>query len=76
VAKEHAKWSPSCGTTYAFEPDIRINHDAMDLLDESQKQDWYNHFPFRSPHHPLCIVLLTSHRSTSSFGQPTNQPTG
>jgi len=45
VAKEHAKWSPSCGTTYAFEPDIRINHDAMDLLDERQKQDWVNSCP-------------------------------
>jgi len=40
VGKEHAKWSPSCGTTYAFEADIRINSDAMDLLDERQKQEW------------------------------------
>ncbi len=64
MAKEHAKWSPSCGTTYAFEPDIRINHDAMDLLDESQKQDWYNdHLLFRSRHYlRLYTVRLTLYR--------------
>jgi len=45
VGKEHAKWSPSCGTTYAFEADIRINSDAMDLLDERQKQEWVNSCP-------------------------------
>jgi len=45
VGKEHAKWSPSCGTTYAFEPDIRINHDAMDLLDARQKQEWVKSCP-------------------------------
>jgi DNA-directed RNA polymerase II subunit RPB3 len=45
VAKEHAKWSPSCGTTYAFEPDIRINSEAVDMLDERQKIEWVNSCP-------------------------------
>jgi len=40
VGKEHAKWSPTCGTTYQFEPDIRINQTRMEELDEKSKMEW------------------------------------
>jgi len=40
VGKEHAKWSPTCGTTYQFEPEIRINQSRMEELDEKSKLEW------------------------------------
>jgi len=47
VGKEHAKWSPSCGVTYRFEPDIRLNLTKIDDLDDKQKQDFVNSCPSR-----------------------------
>jgi DNA-directed RNA polymerase II subunit RPB3 len=43
VGKEHAKWSPVCGVTYQFDPEITINQNRMDELTEQQKQDWFVH---------------------------------
>eukprot|EP01102_Stenamoeba_stenopodia_P010984 TRINITY_DN3353_c0_g1_i3.p1 TRINITY_DN3353_c0_g1~~TRINITY_DN3353_c0_g1_i3.p1 ORF type:complete len:329 (-),score=68.37 TRINITY_DN3353_c0_g1_i3:379-1365(-) len=45
VGKEHAKWSPSCGTVYQFDPDIHINYDVMDQLEEQEKIEWVNSCP-------------------------------
>jgi len=45
IGKEHAKWSPVCGVTYQFEPDIVINQSRMDELDEQSKMDWVNSCP-------------------------------
>jgi DNA-directed RNA polymerase II subunit RPB3 len=41
VGKEHAKWSPVCGVTFQFDPDIKINQGRMDELSETQKQEWF-----------------------------------
>jgi len=40
VGKEHAKWSPTCGVTYQFDPDIRLNQASMETLSETQKQEF------------------------------------
>ncbi|KAL6063444.1 DNA-directed RNA polymerase II subunit RPB3 [Balamuthia mandrillaris] len=45
VGKEHAKWSPTCGVTYQFEPDIRINQSRMEELDEESKEEWVGSCP-------------------------------
>lgn len=45
VGKEHAKWSPCCGTVYQFDPDIHINYDVMDQLEEQEKIEWVNSCP-------------------------------
>jgi len=45
VGKEHAKWSPTCGVTYQFTPDIRLNHNRIEELTDEQKQEWVNSCP-------------------------------
>lgn len=60
VGMEHAKWSPTCGVTYQFDPDIRINHARLDGLSEQQKQDWWVGSP--SPFHCVQGQQL-SHKS-------------
>jgi len=45
VGKEHAKWSPTCGVTYQFDPDIRINQSRMEELNETQKQEFVSVCP-------------------------------
>jgi len=45
VGKEHAKWSPVCACTYQFDPDVNINQNRMDELQELQKQDFVNSCP-------------------------------
>jgi len=45
VGKEHAKWSPTCGTTYQFEPEIRINQTRMEELDKKSKMEWVGSCP-------------------------------
>lgn len=45
VGKEHAKWSPGCGVTFQFEPDIRLNHPRLDELTSVQKQEFVKSCP-------------------------------
>eukprot|EP01114_Cavostelium_apophysatum_P005782 TRINITY_DN1695_c0_g1_i1.p1 TRINITY_DN1695_c0_g1~~TRINITY_DN1695_c0_g1_i1.p1 ORF type:complete len:294 (+),score=52.46 TRINITY_DN1695_c0_g1_i1:152-1033(+) len=45
VGKEHAKWSPVCGISFQFDPDIRINASRMEELSETQKIEWANSCP-------------------------------
>jgi len=45
VGKEHAKWSPTCGVTYQYEPDIRFNQTRMDEFTETQKQEFASSCP-------------------------------
>lgn len=45
VGKEHAKWSPGCGVTFQFEPDIRFNYPRLDELSSTQKQDFAKSCP-------------------------------
>jgi len=45
VGKEHAKWSPTCGVTYQFTPDIQINQNRLDELNDQQKQEWVHSCP-------------------------------
>jgi len=45
VGKEHAKWSPGCGITFQFEPDIRLNHARLEELTTTQKQDFVKSCP-------------------------------
>ena len=40
IGKEHAKWSPTCGVTYQFDPEITLNQNRLDELDEKGKQEW------------------------------------
>jgi len=51
VGKEHAKWQPTCGVTYRFEPDIRINTSRMVELTEQQKKEWVNSCPTKVYHY-------------------------
>ena len=43
--KEHSKWSPVCGCSYAFQPIIYLNDDALDMLDDVQKQEFVGSCP-------------------------------
>jgi len=45
VGKEHAKWSPTCGVTYQFTPDIRLNQNKLDELNDLQKLEWVHSCP-------------------------------
>lgn len=47
IGKEHAKWIPVSVATYQFDPDIRINQEAMERLDEDQKQEFVDSCPTR-----------------------------
>jgi len=45
IGKEHAKWSPACGITYQFDPDVRLNYRAMEDLTTPQKKEFANSCP-------------------------------
>jgi len=45
VGKEHAKWQPSCGTVFQYDPDIVINYPRLDDLTENEKREWVNSCP-------------------------------
>jgi len=45
VGKEHAKWSPGCGLTFQFEPDIRLNYTRLEELTSAQKQEFVKSCP-------------------------------
>ena len=45
VGKDHAKWNPVCVATYKFEPDIKINQSAMELLSVSERAEWVESCP-------------------------------
>ncbi|PRP80682.1 RNA polymerase II core subunit [Planoprotostelium fungivorum] len=47
VGKEHAKWQPTCITTFQYDPDIRINQNIMDRLDEEKKVKFANSCPVK-----------------------------
>jgi len=40
LGKEHSKWSPVCGCTFQYDPDIKINQTRQDELTEQQKIDF------------------------------------
>jgi hypothetical protein len=41
TGKEHAKWSPACNVVYRFVPDIRLNIEKFNELDQNQKRELY-----------------------------------
>jgi len=45
VGKEHAKWNPSCGVCYKFEPSININQNIMETLNEDRKREFVESCP-------------------------------
>jgi len=45
VGKEHAKWSPTCGCTFQYDPIIKIQQSRMEELSEKQKADWVSSCP-------------------------------
>eukprot|EP01113_Clastostelium_recurvatum_P012751 TRINITY_DN1663_c0_g1_i2.p1 TRINITY_DN1663_c0_g1~~TRINITY_DN1663_c0_g1_i2.p1 ORF type:complete len:301 (-),score=56.94 TRINITY_DN1663_c0_g1_i2:21-923(-) len=45
VGKEHAKWSPTCGVTFQYDPDIRLNYNSMEMLSEDQKVEFVKSCP-------------------------------
>jgi len=45
IGKEHAKWSPVCGVTFQYEPDIRLKQSRMDELTEEQKKEFVQSCP-------------------------------
>jgi len=45
VGKEHAKWSPGCGITFQYEPDIRLNLPRLEELNSAQKQEFVKSCP-------------------------------
>jgi len=45
VGKEHAKWSPGCGITFQFEPEIRLNTTKIEEMTEKQKQEFVKSCP-------------------------------
>jgi DNA-directed RNA polymerase II subunit RPB3 len=45
IGKEHAKFQPTCGATYQFEANIRIDRSRMDQLDEASKMEWVGSCP-------------------------------
>jgi DNA-directed RNA polymerase II subunit RPB3 len=47
TGKEHAKWSPVSNVVYRHVPDIRLNTDKLNELDESQKREFVRSCPSR-----------------------------
>jgi len=45
VGKEHAKWSPGCGLTFQFEPDIHLNYPRLEEPTSAQKQEFVKSCP-------------------------------
>jgi DNA-directed RNA polymerase II subunit RPB3 len=41
TGKEHAKWSPASNVVYRFVPDIRLNIEKLNKLDQNQKRELY-----------------------------------
>eukprot|EP01012_Entosiphon_sulcatum_P003628 TRINITY_DN11214_c0_g1_i1.p1 TRINITY_DN11214_c0_g1~~TRINITY_DN11214_c0_g1_i1.p1 ORF type:complete len:332 (+),score=70.86 TRINITY_DN11214_c0_g1_i1:33-998(+) len=40
IGKEHAKWQPAATVVCAFLPDVRLNQDLVNSLDERRKKEW------------------------------------
>eukprot|EP01112_Ceratiomyxa_fruticulosa_P001158 TRINITY_DN1114_c0_g1_i1.p1 TRINITY_DN1114_c0_g1~~TRINITY_DN1114_c0_g1_i1.p1 ORF type:complete len:301 (+),score=58.74 TRINITY_DN1114_c0_g1_i1:216-1118(+) len=82
VGKEHAKWSPTCGVTFQYEPDIRINHSRLDEISERQKEEWVKSCPTKVYKYdettrnvvvedPLrCTFCKECIKKADSFGKP------
>jgi len=45
VGKEHAKWSPGCGVTFQYEPNITLNYTRLEELNSAQKQEFVKSCP-------------------------------
>jgi len=45
VGKEHAKWNPSCGVSYKFEPSVIINPTLMESLSDERKREFVESCP-------------------------------
>jgi len=82
VGKEHAKWSPVCGCTFQFDPEIKINQNRMDELSEQQKSDWANSCPTKVYKYDeetkrvevedavRCMYCLECKKKAADFGKP------
>jgi len=45
VGKEHAKWQPTCGVVFQYDPEITLNHARLEEHDATRKADWVKSCP-------------------------------